>query len=186
MSMLNSETAWLRICGLTLGLVLGPSPALAGTGSFGIPLQAITTSFGASFAGDAISLPESGSPSFLFSFVMPRDYVNDQEVRIVLYLATDRDPPCAARFIPNHFARSRIGLPQVRFNFSGLSVGSPSVEFPDQAILGKVVRLRPGTAMPGQRRGDAFVVQIYRDADHVSDTCPSVSLQAIDIRYPTP
>jgi hypothetical protein len=105
-------------------------------------------------------------------------------VQIVLYLRAG-GTPCTARFIPERLQRRRIGLPLFE-NLSGLSAGNPSVQFPDSAIRDKRVTVGPGTVVPGQRRGDAFVVGILRQADDASDNCGVVFVMAIDIRYPTP
>jgi hypothetical protein len=187
MSALNRKTAWLRRCVITLGVALGPSLSLAGTASFSIPLEAVTISLGGEFSStDGILLPTTGRTTFTFNFVMPLDYVSDQPVKVVLYLRAPGTPsPCTARFFPERLQRRRIGLPLFD-NPSGLSAGNPSVRFPDNAIRGKLVTVKPGTVVPGQRRGDAFVVGISRDADDASDNCGIIFVMAIDVRYPTP
>jgi hypothetical protein len=82
--------------------------------------------------------------------------------------------------------RRRIGIAVVS-GVGGLEPadGSPTVDFPDDAVVGKVFELKPAFNFPGQRKGDLIVAGFRREADTVSDTCTGFAhVQGIDIRYP--
>jgi hypothetical protein len=165
--------------------MLSAQPAVAETATISYPPQAATLSGGAILT-TAVHLPDSILPGFSISFVLPRDYAANRAVRIVLYLTTGASKPCSINLVPLGLTRRRIGESPVS-GFGGLAPadGSPTVTFPDNAVVGKVFELKPAIGFPGQRRGDLIVLGFQRGGSHPSDTCADDAfVQGIDIRYP--
>ncbi len=169
----------------TVGLALWASPVSAASNSFSFPTGAATPAGGARLgSGATVILPASGNPSFFFNFVLPPDYKKNGAVKIVLYLSTGS--ACTARIVPVQMVRRRPGQQGVN-SLVGLAGGDPIVDFPLNTVVSKVLTLKKGTALPGQRAGDAITLQVRREADEAGDNCPGVVfVQAIDIRYPVP
>jgi hypothetical protein len=175
---------WLT-CAVSLALAL--SPASADTTSFTFPTLATQSAgtAGTIISAQGISLPETGTPAFGMTFVLPRDYLNNGKVRIAMQLVSN-NTPCTARFEPTFLSRIRAGRPYLGGS-AGLTAanGSPTIFFPNQNIVAKVFSLVPDPAFPGQRGGDAFFVRFRRDADHVTDNCSgSLFVYSIEITYP--
>ena len=121
---------------------------------------------------------------FSLNFVLPRDYDNDAEVLIVLYLASG-SPPCAIRLVPAELTRRRGRAPVGNSNTFGLSAGNQFVNFPESGnTVLKTLRLAPGGEVLDQKRGDAIMLRLARDSEHAMDTCIGATVTAIDIRYP--
>jgi hypothetical protein len=156
-------------------------PALATERSFAIPTPAVVVG-GIGAGNAAIELPDGTTTTLFFNFVLPRDYAQNQPVRIVLYLSSSA-APCTVRLVPEQLLRFRLGAPVVK-NASGLSVRSPTVNL-DNNLRAQILTLAPGTVLSGQRVGDAFTVSVQRQATDPSDTCAgSVFVEAVDVRYP--
>ena len=168
-----------------LGSALWASAASAAPKSFSFPPQAAVGFDGAS-VGSTVVLPGAGDPDFFISFVIPQDYQADRELKVVLYLS-NTSVSCTARLVATQLVRRRLNAPAAN-STSGLNGGAPTVDFSSSgAIVGKGFRLSPGSAMPGQRRGDSITLQFERQADDPTDTCAgNVFVHAIDVRYPTP
>jgi hypothetical protein len=176
-------SARFSLCAFVACLFLWAQPASAQQKSFSYPPPAAALAGGAT-VGTTISLPNAGSPSFLINFVLPLEYKNNVQVRIVLQLSSVAT--CKVRLLPKQLVRKRIGSP-ITNNLTGLSGGNPLVDLPVLTIAGKVFTLDPGGPLAGQKRGDSFAVEFVREADHPSDTCNGpVFVQAIDIRYAVP
>ena len=159
------------------------SPALAAERSFAIPTPAIVVG-GIGAGSTAVELPDGTITTLFFNFVLPRDYAQNQPVKIVLYLSSPA-APCIVRLVPEQLLRFRLGAPAVK-NPSGLTVRSPAVNL-DANIRAQILTLAPGTGLSGQRVGDAFTVSVQRPAADPSDTCAgSVFVEALDVRYPIP
>jgi hypothetical protein len=158
-------------------------PALATDRSFAIPTSAVVVG-GIGAGNTAIELPDGATTTLFVNFVLPRDYVHNQPVKILLYLSSSA-APCTVLLAPEQLLRFRVGAPAVK-NPSGLSVRSPTVNL-DANIGAQILTLAPGTVLSGQRTGDAFTVSVQRPASDPSDTCAgSVFVEAVDVRYPTP
>ena len=179
-----SGSCRFSLSALAACLVLWAQPASAQQGSFSYPPQAASVE-GNAVIGHTVALPNVGTPSFFINFVLPRDYKNNGDVRIVLYLSTP-GTPCQVRLAADQLLRKRIGSALVN-NITGLTGGNPVVNMAAGVLGGKAFALRPGGPLAGQRRGDGFTVEFTRFADHASDTCPSfLHVQGIDIRYAIP
>lgn len=169
-----------------LSLVLGASPANAGFASFSIPVGAVIMQGGAVSATTPI-LPDSGTPKFVFNFVLPVDYQVNGEVRVILHLQSPA-APCTARIQPFQLSRNRPNTP-LGNSLAGVNGGSANVAIAANAIKAKVITLgAPGIApFTDQKPGDGFNLYIQRDADNAGDTCAgSVFLHAVYVRYQTP
>lgn len=173
------------VLGIVGGVVFAAGDADAQK-SFSVPVEAVSLSGGATVAG-TVNLGNSGSPGFLFPFVLPEDYAANQTVEITFYLSA-ATPSCAVRFVPFHLSRLRIGS-AIAIGTSGLTaVGGATVDLSDVGIVvGKRLLLRrASTVLPGQRPRDLIRIGMQRQADDGSDTCTGVLfVHGIDIRYPT-
>ena len=148
--------------------------------SFSIPVAA-TILGGATLVIGAIALPASNTTTFAFDFVLPRDYVNDTEVLVVLNLSAD-DSPCTLRLVADTMGRRRAPRPVI-LGLAGLTAPNPNVDFPSANVLLRQFSINPGGAMPGQRRGDAITLQLRREGNNAADDCGSVFVGTIDVRY---
>jgi hypothetical protein len=181
MSLLRDSLSRLRLGALAAGLALSAGAASAVEGSISFPLHGAAVSGGAA-TGVVINLPNTGSPNFLVSFVLPRDYKANQPVEIVLYLSGPAGT-CTARLVTSQLFRKRIGASIVN-SLSGLGE-NPDVALAGATTVTQTITLRPGAQPRAQRPGDAFLLRIQREADDTADTCgSSVLVLAIDIRYP--
>jgi hypothetical protein len=153
--------------------------------SFAHPVQAVQLFSPAAVTGTVITLQNSGGPSFLFTFVLPRDYAANKEVNIVIYLSTISASACQARFAPFELIRKRPGFAAVS-SLNGLRGGNPLVNFSPEIIRTKTFALLPGGPLAGQKPGDAITLGLGRATDDENDTCASVFVHAIDIRYTIP
>jgi len=171
-----------------IGLALWASPASAGTTSFSYPTLATSPSgSGASISAFGIGLPSTGTSGFHLNFNLPRDYVNNGRVKIVMQLLSG-GTPCTTKFGAYFLIRTRAGRP--RWDGSaGLTAtnGSPTIYFPGQDIIAKVFSLVPDPAFPGQRGGDSFLASFRREAGDATDNCSSnLFVNSIEIIYPRP
>jgi hypothetical protein len=168
------------------GLGLWPAPAAAQEmGSFSIPVLAVEVAGGASVSQQSIFLPNAGTPVFVMPLVLPRDYQNGGDVKIVLYLQTSTATTCQVRLAPAQMFRKRAGF----FPMSGLAGlnGNPVTSLTTSEITTRTFTLKPGGTLSGQKPGDVFSINFNRIATDVSDTCANtVVVHAIDIRYPKP
>ena len=149
--------------------------------SFSIPVAATILTGGATLTLGAIVLPSSNTTTFAFDFVLPRDYVNDTEVTVVLNLSADNSP-CTLRLAGDTMVRRRSPRAVV-LGLAGLTAPNPNVDFPSANVLLRQFTINPGGAMPGQRRGDAITLQLRREGNDAADTCGSVFVGTIDVRY---
>jgi hypothetical protein len=173
-----------HLCALTACAVLAAQPAAAAFASFDFPHLSARVDGGATIGLASISLPNSGTPGFSITFVLPRDYQPDSEVRIVFYL-NGGTAPCKARLVPDLLIRTRIGA-VVASDMGGLSGGNPLVSFASvSTLVQKTFTLVPGGEfLVGQKPGDGFFVHFIREADPATDTCTgTVNVYNIDIRY---
>ena len=172
----------LCLATMALSICWQPAAAATATRSLSFPLAAAVTESGA-IGGSSILLPSTGSPAFSIKFVLPVDYQTSGTVVLDLYLTTGGGP-CQARILPTFLRRTRIGAVQVD-SLSGISGGSSLVNFQSLAVVRKRITFQPGTALPGQRPGDALDLKIARLGDTAPDTCgTNVFVEAVDIRYP--
>jgi len=183
MSILSMWRAWALLSAIPFGLALSAGSALAITGSFSYPIDALR----GSSDGAPEELLGTGTSSVEFEFMLPQTYSNNGTVRIALYL-TALNAPCAARIVPDSLGRRRPGMP-ARANASGLQAEDhgTTVDFPAGSfvVVEKVFTLNPESGFPGQRKGDGIFVGFKRTANHAADTCNgSVFLMHIDVRYP--
>ncbi len=163
-------------------LTLSATPARAAENSFSIPPQA-TTLQGNAIGGGTVILPGTGSPGFVFSFILPRDYAKNKKISVVLYLNA-ADSACITRIVTTELDIIRRGS-AISDDISGVDDGNPNIKIGDKLVSQKVVTIGPGTQLDGQRPGDAMRLQFRREPDDDADTCVgSVFVQAIDIRYP--
>jgi len=77
--------------------------------SFSIPVAAAVLD-GATLVIGAIVLPASDNSTFAFDFVLPRNYVNDTEVLVVLNLSAD-DSPCILSACGGHDGPAACAAP---------------------------------------------------------------------------
>ena len=174
------------VCGFSAALVLWSAPAMGqNLASFSIPVFASRLE-GATFGASSIVLPSSGTPDFTVNFVLPRDYVINGEVLVVIYLTTPT-VPCSIRFVPSALVRQRGNATSVS-GLVGINGGSPVVNFPTTgATVLKNFRIAPGGIVADQRRGDSIFLRLTREADDATDTCPdNAFVVGIDVRYPVP
>ena len=173
---------------LAAGFALATRAAVgAEFASFGYPPQAVQA-FGAATASSVVSIPNDsiGIHGFFLNFVLPRDFVTNGKVRIVVYLATSAARSCNMLFEPVQLSRWRPGVNPL-LNSPGLSPadGSRFVAFPNNTVRTKVFTLSRDAAFPGgQRPGDAFRVALGREGGDPADTCGTVQVPAIDVLYP--
>jgi hypothetical protein len=169
-----------------IGLALSASPGLGASGSISYPVSTAVGS-GRATVGRTIELPETGTATFTTSFILPLDYLNNGRVQIVLYLSVaGLLTPCTAQLGPHSMTRSRVGRESL-VDLSGLSAanGSPTVDFPDAAVVQKTFFLKRSGLFPNQLKSDLFTISFRRVPDDASDTCTGfVSVHGIDIRYP--
>jgi hypothetical protein len=183
MSIPTTIRSWLRIGALTCGFAMMADPGSAATASINYPPQAAFI-FGAATKPDVIILPAAGVGAFGITLVLPADYDNNGKVEIVMLMQHFAVDGCPARIVPTNLFRYRAGLPFAS-GLSGVNGGNPIVNFAaGGSVVKKVVAIKKGTAMPGQRRGDALELLAARQADDVTDACPGdVLVRAIEIRY---
>ena len=180
-----SGSACLRIGALTGCLAFAAPPAFADMASFSYPPFAAEGTGGAIIGGASITLPNSGDPEFFITFVLPRDYVNNTEVKIYFYLSQGGASACQIRFQPQQMVRKRVGSATVNA-LTGLSSGDNLASFSatPSVIVQKIFTLVAGATPTGQLRGDAFSIAFRRVSGDANDTCSgNAFVQAIDIRY---
>jgi hypothetical protein len=98
------------LCGFSACLAFWSLPATAQTVvSLNIPVTGLFTS-DATERFNKIRLPDTGSPIFAFTFVLPRDYINNSEVLVVLHLAASSGTPCGVRLEVQNLTRVRGGV----------------------------------------------------------------------------
>ena len=182
------RTRRFECCALAVGLALATRTAAAAEiASFSYPPQAVLA-FGAATASSVVSIPNDsvGIHGFYLNFVLPRDYVTNGKVRIVVYLTTSAARSCNMLFEPVQLSRWRPGVNPL-LNSPGLSPadGSSFVAFPNNTVRTKVFTVSPDAAFPGgQRPGDVFRVALGREGGNPGDTCGTVQVPAINILYP--
>ncbi len=172
-----------NLCALIAGLAFWAAPASAEMGSFSVPVHAVEADAGASVSVQSITLPNAGTPFFVMPLVLPHDYQNGGDVKIVLYLQTSTATTCQVRLAPGQMIRKRAGS----FPMSGLAGlnGNPVTTLTTSILTTRTFTLKPGGTLSGQKPGDVFSINFNRLATDVSDTCANtVVVHAIDIRYP--
>jgi hypothetical protein len=173
-----------------LGVAIAcPGVAAAGTASFSIPAGAMIPDGAAALVPAALQLPDQSGPRVFFNFVLPRDYVSNTDVTIVLHYGS-LSTSCQFLLVPDTATQRRPGVPAdaaietfVPKNGSNLLAAPSSVLVPSQ----KAYVLKPGGAIPGMRKGDQFLLGLIRGGDDAEDTCDGhLLVQAVDVRYTTP
>jgi hypothetical protein len=160
--------------------------------SFSNSIHATTVNGGAVRDQEAVLLPNSGSPGFVFTIVLPEDYQDNGTVHVDLYLRTVTGPlSCTVVVEPNFLRRARAGseiyLETWVTGLTGIKPanGDPSTGFPATMVARKAFNLKRSSGFPSQRKGDVIVLGFVRNAAHALDSCPEVvEVRAINIRYP--
>lgn len=182
-------TALLRLAALGAALAL-PARAMAGSASFSIPGGgAMVGDGGATVAPGGVFLPATGTPSASFTFVVPRDYVRNSTISLVLYLHAVPES-CTFVLVPTTVVHRRPGEP-VDGETSVLAPkdGSNVVAAPasNSVPFTKTYALTPGGPLKGIRKGDQFLIALSRNNDDPDDGCNGlVVVEAVDVRYSTP
>ena len=136
-----------------------------------------------------ISLPDTGSPNFLFGFTLPPDYKNGTTAKIRLYGQSGTSCGVALRVAV--VERRRAGFPPHvtttpvdGINPNGITIMS----FPAtaSAVLTKTFEVKSPASAPfsGLKRGDGLVVEIHRVPGDAGDTCGQIlSIDHLEVRY---
>ncbi|MFA6163365.1 MAG: hypothetical protein WC685_08055 [Methylobacter sp.] len=143
--------------------------------------------------GGGISLPNAGTPTLSFGFVIPSDYVPDTPIKITLSWYT-ASTDCEFVLEPNYVSRTRPGHPFPTIIFPGdltdglaAKNGSNILSVTSTPNVGnkKVYLLTPGQGFDDQQPGDAFLVGFDRNSGSPSDTCtvPPLVIPGISIKY---
>jgi hypothetical protein len=172
----------IAIGALSACLVLWSPLASAQVASFSIPLHA-TLEDGGFPPGLTAGFAPTGNRDLSFTFDLPRDYVNNTAVSIVL-LVSSNSGPCSARLIPHRMMRRRGGTP-VLDTLDGVDGGNAVFNIPELMDINKTFKIAPSGALADLKRGDSIMLQIRRTADDPADNCVGVFVGGIDVRYTT-
>ena len=167
---------------IAAAVALSAGPAFAASASLSYPPEAAALYGPATKLASAVYLPSTGTSGIDLKLVLPLDYDNGKKVEIVLLLTKHGAPPCTARIVPRALIQYRAGQGPVGDSL-GLLGGNPIVDFPaGDTVVKKVFAIVRGTAP--KRRGDALKVGIGRQGDDPADTCGTVLVHSIEVRYP--
>jgi hypothetical protein len=182
MSRMTRVFARSRLYLFTLSIcsAMWAQPAAAVLASFDIPPMATQGIGDAVVNGTNIELT-GNLPGFRINFTLPRNYVNNTEVLIVIYFTAGASP-CQIRFEATELTRKRPGATTVT-DLSGLS-GNTTFNINLSTVVQKNFKLNPGGPLAGQIKGDSFGIEFKRQSAHVDDTCISTAfVESIEIRY---
>jgi hypothetical protein len=117
-----------------------------------------------------------------FNFVLPRDYVNNTEVKIVLSLRSV-STACGIYLAALQMARSRAGRPEV-VSLDGLTAPNPVINATSTNVFLKTFKINPGGAFTDQKRGDAISLHLARLTGEPQDNCAgALIISGIEVRY---
>jgi hypothetical protein len=171
------------LCGFSACLTLFSAQASAQTiASFGIPVYSLREDGETTSSITGINLGATGTSGVTLNFVLPRDYVNDSEVAVLLFLKSF-SVSCSIRFAAAQMTRSRAGQAQIN-SLDGLTAPNPVINVTSNNIFQRAFRLNPGGAAADQKKGDIFALRLRREGDDPSDTCAQELLvSGIEVRY---
>jgi hypothetical protein len=171
-------------------LMLFTAIAVAGTASFSFGPAGMTKSPETTSTFFAVGLPGDEPSRFEVAFVVPRDYATDTTIKIAVYIHAAMGTPCFAVLRSDLLVRQRPGF-VYQSSASGATPknGTEIVTFTaGSQILTKVYTVDPAGAglLADQRAGDGLTIAFFRDTNSASDTCGTVWVTAVDVRYTTP
>ena len=175
----------ILLCGFLAWHTLWPGSASAQKiNSFGIPVNSALLSGETSVTITGVALLAAGPSTLTINFVLPRDYVNDSEVEVLLSMRAT-SASCSFLFEALSMQRVRAGRAPTS-GLAGLTAPGPVITAPaPQVVFLKKYRINPGGAMPGQRKSDSISLMFRRVPDDPLDTCVTQALiiPAIEVRY---
>ena len=172
------------LAGLMLAVVAAflALPAAAKTASFSLSPSAVTASGGAA-AGLGVEFTGSGTMGF--GFTLPRDYRENTPVVVQLMVYDQQGSgPCSFNFSPFRLLQFRNGERAGRslFGFTAKNGGIFDVNADEGVAIAKLT-IKPGGDLPGLRGGDALALLVERDHTLVGDTCGTIAVFGINIKY---
>jgi hypothetical protein len=169
------------LCATVAGLAFISSPAMSvELASISHPIQAVyATNAFVSYDIELSSL--GGASSFMFNFILPQDYSDGGKIQVVPYFWQSGGPDCTMRFGPTMVQRGRPGLELV-LKSPGLTPTDrhPTVDLVGSKIAQKVYTVDGTRAL---HKGDWLRVAFERNGSHADDSCGTVHVLGIDIRY---
>jgi hypothetical protein len=191
-----------------LVLVMGfGSPVYAGSNRLSLSPYGVLAGNGASLISSGFDAPlrlpaKASTPSFTLGFTIPKDYVPDTPLKIIILWET-LDTQCTFYLRPNLLFRARAGHPRdfgaasggleavnasTSFSLtgSGIVMEAPLAAHETARVRFKIVPT-PGE-FPTLQAGDAVNFGIFReDRDTTNDTCDQeLGIAGISIVYTTP
>jgi len=170
------------LAGLTLAVVAAclALPAAAKTASFSISPSAVIASGGA-----GLGVEFTGSGTMGFGFSLPRDYRENTPVVVQLIVYDQQGSgPCSFSFSPFRLLQFRNGERADRSlaGFTAKNGGIFDVDTDEGVAIAKLM-IKPGGDLPGLRVGDALALLVERDHTLVGDTCGTIAVFGINIKY---
>jgi hypothetical protein len=177
------------LCGFSACFVFWSLSATAATVvSLNIPLQGTFIGSGTTESFNKLRLPDAGNPNFAFTFALPRDYINNSEVSVLLHLTVPSGTPCSAVLQSLLLTRSRGGVP-VSEGIIGVTPSLTTNFTAAGTIAIRSFKINPsGTGLiPDQKKGDVIGLQLRRLPADISDTCATtLDVYGIEVRYMAP
>jgi len=133
-------------------------------------------------------LPDSGTPNFSFSFVIPPDYTPGTNLTVRFIWHTPATS-CGIVLAPNYISVARAGRTHIAG--SGVSdgltmVGGNVLSAPATANQSSAKDMTISTPVPGTnlQAGDSIIFGVYRSSGSASDTCANyLVIQGVSVSY---
>ncbi len=172
------------LAGLTLAVVAAflALPAAAKTASFSISPSAVFASGG---AGAGLGVEFTGSGAFGFGFTLPKDYRDDSAIVVQLVVYDQQAVgPCSFNMSPARLFQFRNGKRADRSlsGFAAKNGGIFDVKLDEGVAIAKLT-IKPGGDLAGLKSGDALALSVERDHTLVEDTCQTIAVFGINIKY---
>lgn len=133
-------------------------------------------------------LPDSGTPQFSFSFVIPPDYTPGTNLT-VRFIWNTPAISCGIVLAPNYISVARAGRTHIIGGgvTDGLTmVGGNVLSAPSTANQSSAKDMTISTPVPGTnlQAGDSIIFGLYRSSGHTSDTCANyLAIQGVSVSY---
>lgn len=168
---------------LAAGLILMSNAAQAETTSFFLPLSDVVRNGGATLENGSIGLAAAGTSSLAVSFGLPRDYEDNTRVTINMHLLSNA--ACTVHLVGEGVRLRRVARNE-RNGVVTPANGTETVSLASKIFTARTFFLDKPAGSYGQKRGDAFFLNVQRDSAHADDNCDKVFLTAIEVVYTRP